>query len=278
MKQGIWIATLVVLLTLSGCLATSQQLTMERNLSEIKRRLAETERGLAALRLERSTETQERLNELHRRTADQQAHLDAFRVEFQSFYGRLEDFSRTNSQLAADLGLTQDELSIKLTALENRLTALERAKPDPPPVSTATPLPPKKVTFTTDTDPEAFYQAALRLLREQGEYATAREQLGAFVEHFTNHPLRGNASYWIGEAYFAEKKFDQAILQFQQVIDNYSGHAKVPAALLMQGTAFHLLGDTESGKVILRQLLSKHPETAEARKAEARLEEWGTKK
>ncbi len=84
--------------------------------------------------------------------------------------------------------------------------------------------------------------------------------------------------YWIGESYYGEKKYENAILQFQDVIQKYKDHPKVAAALLKQGFAFAMLGDTKNAKVILQRLVDTFPLSDEAKKAKERLLEWGKAK
>jgi len=80
--------------------------------------------------------------------------------------------------------------------------------------------------------------------------------------------------YWIGEGWYGEKKYENAILQFQDVIQKYGEHPKVAAALLKQGLAFHALGDLKNARVILQKLVDTFPLSEEAKKAKEKLAEW----
>ncbi|MEA3464421.1 MAG: tetratricopeptide repeat protein, partial [Thermodesulfobacteriota bacterium] len=83
-----------------------------------------------------------------------------------------------------------------------------------------------------------------------------------------------NAMYWIGETYYGDKKYENAILQFQDVIQQHADHPKVPAALTKQGLAFYALGDVNNAQVILQKVITNYPETPEADKAQQRLNSW----
>ena len=91
--------------------------------------------------------------------------------------------------------------------------------------------------------------------------------------------IAGNASssdavearYMMGECLFNQKEYDKAIMQYQKIISQSSGHDKAPAAMLKQGMAFEKLADKETAKVIYKKLLKKHGSSREASTAQERL-------
>lgn len=80
-----------------------------------------------------------------------------------------------------------------------------------------------------------------------------------------------DARYMMGECLFNQKEYDKAIMQYQKIISQHSGHAKAPAAMLKQGMAFEKLADKETAKVIYKKLLKKHANAPEAAKAQENL-------
>jgi tol-pal system protein YbgF len=85
--------------------------------------------------------------------------------------------------------------------------------------------------------------------------------------------LAANAHYWLGETYYSEKKYDQAILEFQEVIKNFPGKEKVPAAMLKQAMAFKEMGDTKSARYLYKKLIEEFPAAAEAKSAKEKLKD-----
>ena len=79
------------------------------------------------------------------------------------------------------------------------------------------------------------------------------------------------ARYMMGECLFNQKEYDKAIMQYQKIISQSSGHAKAPSAMLKQGMAFEKLSDKETAKVIYKKLVKKHGSSSEASKAQERL-------
>ncbi len=255
-RQLVWAGVLVFLL--GGCVATPQQQRAERDLEEMKRRLADLERAVAARQQDQGLEG--RLGNMARQQADLQVALDALRVELQRSNGRLEELSHQDQALREEMTLLRDDLGLKVAALEERVGKLASA---PPPVV----VPPVAA-------PEDLYEEGLQLIQKKGEFARGMEVLRTFLQRYPQHELAVNAQYWIGEAFYGEKKYENAILQFQDVIQKYPGHAKAPAALLKQGLAFHALGDIKNARVILQKVIDSYPKSEEAGKARERLAQW----
>jgi tol-pal system protein YbgF len=256
------IPLLVLVGSVAGCVPTQRDLRMEQDLEEMKRRLAQSERSVVTLRQDRSDKTSERLELLAKQQAEIQAGLDTLRVESQSVNGRLEDMAQTNARLREDLSLVQDDLSLKVSALEERLGRVEEAQAARS-VSSAMSTP-------ADT-PEALYQQGLELIQKEGAFNRGREQMETFLKRYPGHELAVNATYWVGEAYFGEKKYENAILQFQEVVQKHGSHPKAAAALLKQGLAFRALGDDKNARVILQQVIERFPKSDEAKKAREKL-------
>ncbi len=255
-KKVLPILALVVLL--AGCIPTQRQLTMERDLEEMKRRLAASERTLASQQHQRNDETRDRLEALSRLQAELQASLDALRLEQQALNGRLADLSQADNELRDELSLVRDDLGLKISAIEDQLTKPAAAKP----AATTTPV---------AESPEDLYRRAVAMIRSEERYADGRDLLQRFLQQHPKHSLTVNASYWIGEAYYGEKKYENAILQFQDVIDKHSDHPKAAAAQLKQGITFQTLGDNQSAKAIFNKLVDTFPLSSEAKEAKRRL-------
>lgn len=255
---------LALLTTLSGC-ATQRQLRMERDLDEMKKRLAKAELSLAAQGKSLTGELEQRLDTLGRTQADLQVGLDTLKVDVQSVNGRFEDQARERDELRSDMLLVKDDFGLKLTSLEDRMQKLEENRAA---LGGAT-----GISGGMPNSPEALYEVALEKIQKSGDYAGARESLQQFLKDNPQHPLATNAMYWIGEAHFGEKSYENAILQFQDVIQKHPTHPKTPAAMFKQGLAFQALGDTQNAKIILRKVQETYPQSEEAGKAKAKLAE-----
>ncbi|MFK5927418.1 MAG: tol-pal system protein YbgF, partial [Desulfuromusa sp.] len=111
---------------------------------------------------------------------------------------------------------------------------------------------------------EQLYENALDAIRNQKEFADGRKMLESFTRKYPEHDLYVNALYWIGEAYYGEKQYESAILQFQDVISKYSSHPKAAAAMLKQALAFNALGDGENARTTMQKLVEEYPGSTQA--------------
>lgn len=249
-----------LLLLLVGCLPPAQsQIKLENDLEEMKRHLARLEQGSN----DGGSQARRQLETLGVQVAELHSGLNTLRVDFQSINGRLDDLGRSNQQVTADMALVRDDLSIQLSALGDRLGALEeQVAKAPEPVAAPAPA-----EVEPSLSPEEVYQKALEKILNGSDYPGGRVALEAFIKQNPKHELVVNAQYWIGEALYGEKKFENAILKFQEVIQQYSDHPKAAAALLKQGKAFAALGDKENAATTWKQLVQTFPLSPEAEMA-----------
>ncbi len=283
-RKRIFSIVLLVLLT-SGCMVTEQDLMTQRKLMELQRRVDESDRTLKALTGDQSGSVRARLETLARNQADFQASLDSLRVDVQSMQGRSDDLDRGRGDLRQDLMLMRDELSLQMADLQQRIAQLEETRqpaaaassgadmPTAAPAAGSTPAP--DIPVPAAATPEGMYERALEVLRAEKQFEQGRDLMMNFLKRYPEDPLAINAAYWIGEAYYAEKDYEKAILQFEDVIQKYGDHPKVAAALFKQGMAFDQLDDRASARLLLQRIIERFPESGEAEKAEATLQEWG---
>ena len=132
----------------------------------------------------------------------------------------------------------------------------------------------KKVASSENPEKNAeqeLYEFAKKLF-DDGDMENARIQFGNFINKYPKSDNTDNARFWIADSYYAEKWFEKAILEYQKVLEDYPGSNKLAAARLKQGYAFSELGEKANARLILRELLKKHPDSNEAKYAQKKLE------
>jgi len=223
----------------------------------MKRRLAQNEQEVVSLRKELAGGGGSQLTTLARGQADLKADFDAMRADVMALHGQLDESRANRGDQSTQLTQLRDELAFKVKSLEERLAKLEAA---PPAAAVA-------AVAAVAAAPEDLYQQGLDAIRSGRDYAGGRKLLQDFVAKNPKHHLAVNAKYWIGEAWYGEKKYENAILQFQDVIQEYGDHPKVAAALLKQALAFQALGDKNNTRVILQKVVEQFPLSEEATRA-----------
>jgi len=120
--------------------------------------------------------------------------------------------------------------------------------------------------------PEEMYEYAVGLVKG-GNPKKGREILSAFASKYPNHKLMPNVLYWKGEAFFAEKDYENAILSFQDVVDKYPSGDKAPDAMYKQGLSFLSLNDKKNARILFELVSSKYPKSKAAEMAKKKLSE-----
>lgn len=124
----------------------------------------------------------------------------------------------------------------------------------------------------TAGDPRAEYQRYYQALRA-GNHAYAVTGFRNFIARFPGHDYADNAQYWLGEAFYDQKKYPQAVAEFRRVVDDHAGGNKVPDALLKLGYCYQRLGDRDAAIEVLRKVVALYPKSNPARLAQSKLEE-----
>ncbi len=76
----------------------------------------------------------------------------------------------------------------------------------------------------------------------KGNYDLAVESFKLYRQQFPESPLADNALYWIGECHYSQRKFEEAIDAFDELILTYPQGDKAAAAHLKKGLSFIELG------------------------------------
>ena len=218
--------------------------------------------------------------------ADTNARLDNVRIELQSLQGKIEELQfllknqkNRNESFRDDYKLEVKNIIDKLSAMENRLIFVEGFFASEDAGASKGVSQKKKSTGKVKdgeaakskqhTDKELYYKAYNNF--KEGDIKTAREGFREYLERFPQTTYSDNAQYWIGESFFVEKKYREAILEFEKVIRKYPKGNKTSSALLKQGLAFYRLGDKTSAKLLLQKITKDYPGSEQARIAKREL-------
>jgi len=117
---------------------------------------------------------------------------------------------------------------------------------------------------------QAEYRSGLEAY-QRGDYPNSVQSLRNFVSRNRGSALAPYAHYWIGEAYFSQGKYYEAILAYNEIPTSWPDNDRVPAAKLRQAEAFAASGDLQDARIYLKELIEKYPGTPEAAEAQQRL-------
>ena len=105
-----------------------------------------------------------------------------------------------------------------------------------------------------------------------GDYVGAKSQFEVFLNQYPDSSLAPSATYWIGNAHYAQRDFQDAIEVQQSLIDRYPDSSKVPDALLNIASSQIEMSNNKAAKETLGNLITRYPFSNAAEKAKQRLD------
>ena len=192
--------------------------------------------------------------------ANSGARLDSMSTQVQALADNLEEvkvrLGRLNQQLA--------EVQTTLQSLDAKL-----ASPAPPAGAPGTTTP-----STPPPSADILYSNGLRDING-GRYDLARQSFQDYLQFYPDTDLASNAQFYLGEIYYAEKKYREAVAEYDKVLDNYPRSFKLAPARLKKGMALLELGERSAAIREFREVVRRFPGTEESRRASAKLRELG---
>jgi tol-pal system protein YbgF len=125
-------------------------------------------------------------------------------------------------------------------------------------------------------DAESLYRRHHAALTA-GRHADAIAGFRDFLARYPRHDYADNAQYWLGEAFYAQKQYRQAMTEFRKVVKDHPRGNKVPDALLKVGYCYAGLGELDKARDVLGQVTSIYPTSEPARLAAQKLDELAGK-
>ena len=152
-------------------------------------------------------------------------------------------------------------------------TPAPAAAPAPKPADSAAAAPAAAATTPAPSAPSSrnaeadrMFASALAKLRT-GDEGQAALEFTEFVAQYPTHPQAAVAQNHIGEAYYRQRDYKQAMVEYQKTVDGYTQAAQVAEALLKVGLCQRALGDGAHAKSTWEQLVKQFPKSDAARQA-----------
>ena len=267
MRSGSFL--LLAVLLAGGCASGSDVERLQAQIFDLQDQVAQLKKSSSTDVQQINQRLQQQTEELLRSSADLTVRVGEIEEKIQNSVGMTE---QTSYRL--------DRLVQQMTQLQREISALQpRPAGDPAPVTEGGTPSAEEVIIdapgsVASEDPIELYQAAYRDY-QRSNFDLARAGFTEYLQKYPATDLSDNAAYWIGETYFAEKKYREAIQNFDRVVNSFSRSDKVPAALLKKGLAYLELGERAQGIVQLQYVVHEHPSSQEASIARQRLQALG---
>ena len=226
---------------------------------------------IAALRVDLKKET-DTANSERQKLAEEQAQKSKALQEALDALNRAA--RKSGADLAVDLEKAQNDVTAlrgQIEVLQHRIEALEKLSQDQQKgleaANQAVAQRQKELDKAEHpTDRMGIYTLARQKL-DANQLPRARELLQDFLSRFPRDELAPNAQYWLGETWYAEKKWNDAIVEFQKVLKEYKASDKVPDALLKIGMSFQAQGDCQNATLFFDEVTQGHRASSAAKTA-----------
>ena len=191
---------------------------------------------------------------LQKQQTDSGAHVDQLSGQIQALNDTLDELKARLAKVSKQLEDMQAAQQ-NVAAQQSQQTQLQQQQAQAPP-------------------PDVLYNNALR------DYNAAKNDLAAqefadYVKYYPNTDLAGNAYFYLADLEFRQGNYQQAVKDYDQVLQNFPTGNKAPAAQLKKGFALLELGQKDSGIAELRRLIQRYPRSNEALQARDRLRKLG---
>jgi tol-pal system protein YbgF len=290
---------LVICLWLLGCASKQEMSALQRQVWAARRdldknngQIAQLEKMMQEQREELNAQIEADRQPLRRSQAEIGAQLDRMELELGRLGGQLEEAQVMNARNGERIGDIQagqmtvtlemqktiDDLQRRMNLMAKYIGFKELAAT--PKMQGQTGIEPKgeeeaaAAAKTSEPQPilsaDEHYGKAFELFR-LGQFQAAREEFTSFLERHPETDLADNAQFWLGECYYSEKKYGEAIAAYEKTIKQYPKGDKVSSALLKQGMAFLELGDKIAAEILLKKVVKGYPNTNQAKIAKSKL-------
>ena len=190
----------------------------------------------------------------------------------------IKNLSEQIAKLRSSLSEAEDAMrSLRATPVPPESRPAPPVVPPPAPALPTVPIPAPAPTPAAPAAPSSrnaeadrIFAAALAKLRA-GDDGQAALEFTEFVAQFPSHPQAAAAQNHIGEAYYRQRDYRQAMDEFQKTVDGYTQAVQVSEALLKIGLCQRALGDLARAKVSWGQVVKQFPKSDAARQARALL-------
>jgi tol-pal system protein YbgF len=172
------------------------------------------------------------------------------------------------------------DVTARIGKLEQQIMDLSNAvrtinSPAPPPGSTTGGSSPGPTTSNVPPiSGDMLYQNANRD-RIGGKTDLALQEYQEYVKLYGDGPMAPAAEFWVGDLYFGQGDYENALKAFDQVLERYPANVKTPDALLMKGKTLVKLDRRNAGASEFRELIKRYPSSDAAVKARAQLKQMG---
>jgi len=215
---------------------------------EARRAILDLRQRVEAMRQQAEQRQNEENAQLRRSLLELQTQIEQMRGDLQRMTGQNEQLTRAVTEMQQRQGEIDDRLK----------------KSEPSKVSV------DGREFSADPREKADFEAALGIFRG-GQFAQAQTAFAEFVKRYPQSGYNASALFWLGNAQYATRNYNEAIANFRSMLSLAPDHAKAPEAVLSIANCQIELKDTRAARRTLEDLTKAYPQSEAAQAGRERL-------
>jgi tol-pal system protein YbgF len=230
------------------------------SLKDTQEKLAATQPKIDA-KVAQVTQALESLDRAARRSdADIGVQLQKVIEDMAELRGMVETYQHRIDELDAGLKKLSEDTDKRLTELQGQeaVRAAEAKK--------------KAEALQKPTEPKPFLALADEKLKAK-DLPLARGLYGEFLKKWPKEPQVAAAHFGLGETYFQEEKWREALFEYGKVMQEYPKSTVAPDAYLRASESFRKLNMGSESRLALEELVKSYPKSEAAKEAKTKLAE-----
>ena len=228
----------------------TQPLSQDLDVDELLERLERIEKNISDIQKGKVEEFEKSLSSGY--ISRNESKLGNFETKIRENYGLLEEIDNKVQNLDEKLNLIDKDLKAQINSIQKIVNEVKSKKKESFRDSLsinqnglilnnddiAKKVEPKKKSKKNlnESEIKKKYENAIKLLWAN-KYEQAEKELTE-LKKLKPNDLMPNIQYWLGEVYYANKNFQQAIIEFGEGFSNYPDSIKGPDNLLKLGLSF----------------------------------------
>ena len=286
MKRYIGGIALFLLLTPAGSSASKEQQEMQRDIAQlqdqVQRLQSSFDQQMTAIRtlVEQALEAGNKANTsvsvlsrevtqtLDRELKDSLRPVAGLSAKVDNANNDLNDVKAAMGELTSQMNRLQQQLG----DINNAIKVMQAPAAPPPPVGSDASA--GGVGRGVPPSARQVYENA-RADYSSGKADLAASEFAEFVRMFPDDPQAPEAQLTIGLVHLSQMKYEQAVMDFDAVLERFGENPKTPDAYLMKGRALKGAGQRDAAVTVWRKLIAKYPHTDDADSAAEQIKAMG---
>ncbi len=179
---------------------------------------------------------------------DLQNQIEKLKAENAELRGKVENLEKQGEDISTSQKTYYQDLDTRLGNFEPKTVTIEG------------------ISGTVQPGEKKAYDDALKAFQD-GNLKKADEGFSAFANKYPKSPYLPLALFWSGNSKYANKDYNGAIAQLQNLIKRFPNHPRIPAAMLTLGNAQLESNNKVAAKKTFTEIVAKYPDTDTAKEA-----------